>query len=113
MEKTQQPISQQSGCIKAAAQILGAKWTPQLLYAMCHTSKRFGELQKEVEGVNPRTLSARLDELELQGVVRKKSYAEVPPRIEYSLTEKGKDLIPVLQLMAAWSKKHPPENGHC
>lgn len=113
MEKTQQPTSQQSGCIKAAAQILGAKWTPQLLYAMCHASKRFGELQKEVEGVNPRTLSARLDELELQGIVRKKSFAEVPPRIEYSLTEKGKDLIPIFQLMAAWSKKHPPENGRC
>lgn len=100
-------------CIKAAASILGAKWTPQLLYAMCHQTKRFGELQKEVEGVNPRTLSARLDELERQGVVCKKAYAEVPPRIEYSLTEKGKDLIPILYKMAEWSEKHPPEAGAC
>lgn len=113
MENSHQPNTQESGCIKAAAQILGAKWTPQLLYAMCHSSKRFGELQKEVEGVNPRTLSARLDELELQGVVCKKSFAEVPPRIEYSLTEKGKDLIPIFQLMVTWSTKHAAKDGTC
>jgi DNA-binding HxlR family transcriptional regulator len=108
MSEQNQPTPIESGCIKAAAQILGAKWTPQLLYAMCHTPKRFSELQKEVEGLNPRTLSARLDGLERCGVVSKAHFNEVPPRIEYALTEKGKDLIPILQLMVGWSAKHAP-----
>ena len=99
---------EKKGCIAAAAAILGAKWTPQILYALCHGVHRFGELQKEVGGVNPRTLSARLVELEKTGIVKKESFAEMPPRIEYSLTAKGKDLVPILKMMADWSEKHPP-----
>ncbi len=96
------------GCIAAAASILGAKWTPQILYGLYHGVQHFCELQKEVGGVNPRTLSARLVELEKAGIVQKDSYAEIPPRIEYCLTSKGRDLVPILQLMAEWSAKHPP-----
>jgi DNA-binding HxlR family transcriptional regulator len=96
------------GCIAAAAAILGAKWTPQILYALFYGCGRFCELQKEVGGVNPRTLSARLDELEAAGIIKKTSYNEVPPRIEYCLTPKGKDLVPILQEMVCWSEKHPP-----
>lgn len=96
------------GCIAAAAAILGAKWTPQILYGLFNDVHRFCELQKEVGGVNPRTLSARLVELEKAGIVQKDSYAEIPPRIEYSLTERGRDLVPILELMVEWSEKHPP-----
>jgi DNA-binding HxlR family transcriptional regulator len=99
---------EKKGCIAAAASIIGAKWTPQILYGLFHGVQRFCELQKEVGGVNPRTLSARLVELEKAGIVQKESYAEVPPRIEYCLTPKGRDLVPILQLMAEWSAKHPP-----
>jgi len=99
---------EKKGCIAAAASILGAKGTPQILYALFHGVQRFCEVQKEVGGVNPRTLSARLVELEKAGIVRKESYAEIPPRIEYCLTPKGRDLVPILQLMAEWSAKHPP-----
>lgn len=97
------------GCVAAAAAIIGTKWTPQLIYALSSGVKRFSSLQKEVGGINPRTLSARLDELEESGIVRKVSYNEVPPRIEYSLTQKGRDLIPVLERMVEWSEKHAPE----
>ncbi len=96
------------GCVRAAAMILGAKWTPQLLYAMHHGVGRFCEMQKEVGGINPRTLSARLDELERMGIVEKTIYAEMPPRIEYALTQKGADLVPILKQMAEWGDKHPP-----
>lgn len=96
------------GCIAAAAAIIGAKWTPQILYALCQNTGRFCELQKEVGGVNPRTLSARLDELEQAGIVQKVAYAEMPPRIEYTLTQKGKDLIPILETMVTWGDKYPP-----
>lgn len=95
-------------CVAAAAAILGSKWTPQLIYVISSGVKRFSVLQKEVDGINPRTLSARLDELEEAGIVRKVSYHEVPPRIEYMLTEKGNDLLPVLEQMIAWGEKHKP-----
>jgi len=88
--------------------ILGAKWTPQLIYAMHNGTNRFCEMQKEVGGINPRTLSARLDELEQAGIVEKVVYAEMPPRIEYALTQKGKDLVPILERMVEWGTKHPP-----
>jgi DNA-binding HxlR family transcriptional regulator len=67
---------------------------------------RFCALQDKAGGVNPRTLSARLDELEKNGIVNKKSFAEVPPRCDYALTAKGRALVPALKAMAAWSKKY-------
>lgn len=111
MDKARTTTDKSTGCIKAAAGILGSKWTPQLLYALCHEPRRFSELQKQLEGLNPRTLSARLEELVHCGILTKTSYAEVPPRIEYALTPKGQDLIPILELMVEWSKKHPPSHG--
>lgn len=101
------------GCIAAAATIIGAKWTPQILYALCQEEVgRFCELQKAVGGINPRTLSARLDELEQAGIVQKTAYAEMPPRIEYALTPKGQDLLPILETMVAWGDKYP-SNDEC
>lgn len=102
-------------CVATAAQIISAKWTPQLIYAMANGVLRFCELQKEVGGINPRTLSARLDELEQYGIVEKVSFAEVPPRTEYTLTQKGSDLLPVLEQMVEWGDKyarHTPSASH-
>ncbi|HET7301915.1 MAG TPA: helix-turn-helix domain-containing protein [Candidatus Saccharimonadales bacterium] len=98
-------------CIRAAASIIGAKWTPQLLYAMCQGTTRFCEMQKAVGGINPRTLSARLDELESAGIVCKTTFNEMPPRVEYCLTDKGADLVPILEHMATWSEKYPPHKA--
>ena len=93
-------------CVAAAAEIISSKWTPQLIYALSNGVQRFCGLQKEVGGVNPRTLSARLDELERAGIIQKTIYAEVPPRVEYALTPKGLDLLPILASMMAWGDKH-------
>ena len=93
-------------CVAAAAAVLSSKWTPQLIYALSHGVQRFCSLQKEVGGVNPRTLSARLDELERAGIIAKTTYASVPPRVEYSLTAKGHDLLPILHTMADWGDKY-------
>lgn len=95
-------------CVAAAASIIGAKWTPQILYALFYDVHRFCELQKEVGGINPRTLSARLDELEAAGIVQKECYPEMPLRVDYSLTTKGKDLVPILERMVEWGEKHHP-----
>lgn len=93
-------------CVARAAQIISSKWTPQLIFAMANGVQRFGELQREVGGINPRTLSARLDELEQAGIVAKTAFAEMPPRIEYTLTEKGRDLFPILEQMVEWGNKY-------
>ncbi|HVX58924.1 MAG TPA: helix-turn-helix domain-containing protein [Candidatus Saccharimonadales bacterium] len=94
------------GCIASAMEIIGNKWTALILRDLAVGPKRFSELEKSVGKINPRTLSQRLDDLETHDVVTKKCFAEVPPRIEYALTQKGKDLIPVLQQMAEWGIKY-------
>ena len=77
-----------------------------LLYALGNGQNRFGELQAAVGGVNPRTLSARLDALEKDGVIDKTVFAEMPPRVEYTLTAKGRDLLPIIEGMIVWGQKH-------
>lgn len=99
-------IEPKVGCIASAMAIIGNKWTALILRDLAHGPKRFSELEKLVDGINPRTLSQRLDDLEKHNIISKKSFAEVPPRIEYRLTKKGQDLIPVLQQMAAWGNKY-------
>lgn len=94
------------GCIAAALRIVGQKWTALIIRDLCIGNKRFGELEKSVGGINPRTLSQRLEALEKYGIVTKHTFAEVPPRTEYTLTEKGKDIVPILQQMAAWGDRY-------
>lgn len=102
----QTTIEPRLGCIAAALRIIGQKWTALLIRDLCEGPKRFGELERSVEGINPRTLSQRLEALENFGIITKKTFAEVPPRTEYTLTEKGKDVIPILKQMAAWGDKY-------
>jgi DNA-binding HxlR family transcriptional regulator len=99
-------IEPKSGCIASAMEIIGSKWTALILRDLATGPKRFSELEKSVGNINPRTLSQRLDDLEGHDIITKKSFAEVPPRIEYTLTHKGQDLLPVLQQMAAWGDKY-------
>jgi DNA-binding HxlR family transcriptional regulator len=94
------------GCIAAAMDIIGNKWTALILRDLAAGPKRFGELEKSVGNINPRTLSQRLDVLEAHGILTKKSFSEMPPRIEYTLTQKGLDLVPVLKQMATWGTKY-------
>lgn len=99
-------IEPKSGCIASTLQIVGDKWTGLIIRDLTHGPKRFSALEQSLTGISPRTLSQRLDTLEGHGIIVKKAYAESPPRIEYSLTKKGEDLIPILESMAAWGAKH-------
>jgi DNA-binding HxlR family transcriptional regulator len=101
-----EPIEPRIGCVAAAMEIIGAKWTSLLIKELTSGPKRFCEFEEAIPKINPRTLSQRLDDLEAQGIVTKERFAEVPPRIEYSLTPKGQDLIPVLRSMAEWGNKY-------
>jgi DNA-binding HxlR family transcriptional regulator len=96
------PIEPKVGCIASAMEIIGNKWTALLLRDLFSGPRRFCELEKSVGSINPRTLSQRLGDLEAHGIITRQSFAEVPPRTEYTLTKKGEDLLPILQQMAAW-----------
>jgi DNA-binding HxlR family transcriptional regulator len=100
------PLEKKDGCIASAMQIIGSKWTALILRDLHDGPKRFGELERSLDGISPRTLSQRLDDLEQHNIITKKSFAEVPPRVEYALTPKGEDLVPVLQQMASWGDKY-------
>lgn len=101
-----QPLEPKVGCIAGAMEIIGNKWTALILRDLMGGPKRFSELEKSVGSINPRTLSQRLDDLERCQIITRQTYAEVPPRTEYTLTEKGQDLLPILQQMAAWGNKY-------
>lgn len=103
---TRSKLEPKSGCIASAMRIIGSKWTALILRDLSGGPKRFSELEKSVGSINPRTLSQRLDDLERHGIVTRQTYAEVPPRTEYTLTAKGRDLLPVLRAMSAWGDKY-------
>ena len=87
-------------------EIIGNKWTALIVRDLASGHCRFCGLEKTVGNINPRTLSKRLDELEAHGIVTKVTYAEVPPRVEYELTAKGRDLLPIIKQMGAWGDKY-------
>lgn len=105
-----QSIEPKTGCIAGAMQIIGNKWTALILRDLFSGPKRFCELERSVGNINPRTLSQRLDDLEAHGIITRQSFAEVPPRCEYTLTKKGEDLLPILKQMAAWGTKYHQSN---
>ena len=103
---THTPIETKEGCVASCMAILGNKWTALILRDLADKPQRFSALERSIPGMSPRTLSQRLDDLEKFGIIAKKSFSEVPPRIEYTLTQKGQDLIPVLKQMAEWGTKY-------
>ncbi len=106
MHMLQQDIETKPGCILSAMNILGEKWTALLLRDLTAGAQTFGDLEKSIDGINPRTLSQRLEKLQAEGIVDKLMYCEHPPRYQYALTQKGRDLHDVLVQMAAWGEKY-------
>jgi DNA-binding HxlR family transcriptional regulator len=94
--------------VERSLRIIGNKWTMLIIRDLLNGTKRFGELQKSLQGISPRTLSQRLVELECDGIIRKKVYPEIPPRTEYSLTDKGMGLSAILADMIKWSEQYEP-----
>src|SRR5580692_5609097 len=101
-----------SNCpVKLTASIIGGKWKPPLLFHLEGRTRRFCELQRLIPGLTKKMLTQHLRELERDGIVRRKVYAEVPPRVEYSLTRHGDSLKPILKLMSAWGNRHRARYG--
>lgn len=86
------------------AEIVCAKWTLLLVRDLAEGRSRFCELERSLSGISPRTLSLRLRALEDEGVVARHTYAQVPPRVEYALTEKGRALLPIIDDMRAYGE---------
>ena len=89
----------------ACAEIISGKWTLLVIRDLADGSRRFCELERSLEGISPRTLSLRLRSLEEQGVVERHTYPEVPPRVEYALTDKGRDLAPLIEDMREYGRR--------
>ncbi len=93
--------------VTATMQVLGGKWKAILINAIYHTSPaRFGELKRSVKGITQSMLTSQLRELEDDGIISRKIYAEIPPRVEYTLTEFGLTLSPIMQSMAQWGEEY-------
>ncbi len=89
----------------ACAEIISGKWTLLVIRDLSDGSRRFCELERSLAGISPRTLSLRLRALEEQGVVERHTYPEVPPRVEYALTDKGRDLVPLIDDMRNYGRR--------
>lgn len=94
------------------AEVIAGKWTLLIIRDLADSSLRFCELERSLQGISPRTLSLRLRALEEIGIVGRKTYPEVPPRVEYALTDKGRALVPLIEDMRAYGQRWlPPDPG--
>ena len=97
--------------VALTAELVAAKWTPLIVHDLSEGPRRFMQLEHACPGISPRTLSERLDHLEQQDVLVRRSYPESPPRVEYELTDKGRALLPIIREMRrfgrAWLTPEP------
>ena len=92
--------------ITGSISIISGKWKPVIIWMLLSGPRRFGELHRTIQGIALKALSRNLKELEADGIINRKVYAEVPPKVVYTLTEKGRSLNDAMQLLAEWSKKN-------
>lgn len=91
--------------VAKTAEIVSGKWTLLIIRDLTTGTKRFSELERSLVGISPKTLSERLSSLEREGVLHRRTFAEVPPRVEYSLTEKGQALAELIDAMRAYGNR--------
>jgi len=97
--------------VKLTAEVIGGKWKPLILYYLEDRTRRFSELQRLIPASTKKMLTKHLRELERDEVIHRKVFAQVPPRVQYSLTRHGQSLRPILKLMSAWGRRHRARYG--
>ncbi len=98
---------QHFGCpVEATLDMIGGKWKGMLIYHLLQGTQRFNALRRAFPGVTQRMLTKQLRELEAVGLVHREVFAEVPPRVEYSLTQRGESLRPVIGVLEVWGTTH-------
>ncbi|WP_127527935.1 winged helix-turn-helix transcriptional regulator [Paenibacillus alginolyticus] len=90
--------------VETIIHVLGGKWKPMILWHLIQSNKRFNDLEKLIPDVSQKMLSQHLRDLEREGIIDRTVYPTVPPKVEYSLSEYGKTLIPVAEVMCAWGE---------
>jgi DNA-binding HxlR family transcriptional regulator len=96
--------------VEATLGVIGGKWKVVILFWLRDDVRRFSDLRRRIPGISERMLIQQLRELEKHGIVHRDVYPEVPPKVEYSLTEYGRTLLPITDLMCEWGKKHMRRN---
>ena len=94
--------------VGSCAEIISGKWTLLVIRDLAEGNRRFCELERSLHGISPRTLSLRLRALEECGIVQRHTYPEVPPRVEYALTDKGEALVPLIDDMRTYGDRWLP-----
>ena len=108
-----QQIKELPACpVETTLTLIGDKWKVLVLRDLMGGTKRFGELKKSIGSVTQKVLTAQLRAMEESGLVSRKVYAEVPPRVEYTLTETGYSLKPILDAMLDWGENYKAQNVH-
>lgn len=97
--------------VETTLMLIGDKWKVLILRDLMEGTKRFGELKTSIGTVSQKVLTAQLRDMEDKGLLTRKVYAEVPPRVEYTLTETGYSLKPILDSMVAWGTDYQRRNG--
>lgn len=97
--------------VETTLMLIGDKWKVLILRDLMPGTKRFGELKKSIGSVSQKVLTAQLRDMEEKGLVNRKVYAEVPPRVEYSLTDLGRSLKPILDAMWDWGEGYNAQNS--
>ena len=97
--------------VETTLMLIGDKWKVLILRDLMPGTKRFGELKKSIGSVSQKVLTAQLRDMEEKGLVSRHVYAEVPPRVEYSLTDLGKSLEPILNAMKTWGEGYLAQNS--
>lgn len=92
--------------VKATADVISGKWKPLILFCLKPGAQRYTQLRKSISGPSHKVLTQQLRQLQQDGILTRKVYPSVPPKVEYSLSRYGQTLIPVLNAMARWGKKH-------
>ena len=102
--------TEEYGCpVARTADLISNKWTPLIIRDLAKQQMRFSELERSLKGISPKTLSERLKRLEESAVIQRTCFAEVPPRVEYQLTEKGHALLPIIDTMREFGKVWLPD----
>lgn len=86
--------------------ILGSRWKPIVIYALRNRTARFGQLHASISTISKKVLTSTLKDLEAEGILNREEFKELPPRVEYSLTDKGRTLIPIIIDLAKWDNMH-------
>ena len=97
--------------VETTLMLIGDKWKVLILRDLMPGTKRFGELKKSIGSVSQKVLTAQLRDMEERGLLTRKVYAEVPPRVEFTLTDLGYSLKPVLDAMKNWGEEYKAQNG--